>query len=156
MEIQTFSYLIGDKMPEFATVPLKEAQLRTAAGRGGRIITEYVDYIQSLSQGQAGRLRVGEQENPLTIRRRLVTAAKALEVPLIVKRSGNDLYFWQEAIEEEQPRTKRRYTRRNKRQEETPEQYFSETGELDHEVPEEESPELGQRAQEAERRVEQS
>jgi hypothetical protein len=102
-------------MPEFATVSIKEAQLRTAAGRGGRIITEYVDFIQSLPQGQAGRLRVGEQENPLTIRRRLVTAAKALEVPLIIKRSGENIYFWKETGEEE-PR--RRRGRRPRRQEE--------------------------------------
>jgi hypothetical protein len=54
-----------------------------------------------------------------------------MNIPLIIKRSGNDLYFWREDGGEEQPRRKRSYTRRNKRQEETAEQYFSETGELE-------------------------
>jgi hypothetical protein len=131
-------------MPEFTTVAMNEAQLRTIPGRQGRFINEYADYIQQVSSGQAGKLHVLESENPLTIRRRLVTAATAMHTPLIIKRSGNDLYFWKEGGTEEQPRTKRSYIRRNKRQEETAEQYFSQAGMLEHETPVEESPELGQ------------
>ena len=131
-------------MPEFTTVSMQEAQLRTIAGRRGRFMNEYAEYIQQISQGQAGRLHVVGQENPLTIRRRLVTAAQALAVPLIIKRSGKDVYFWREGRGAEEPRTKRRYTRRGKRQEETAEQYFGETGELEQGEPAEESPELGQ------------
>jgi hypothetical protein len=37
-----------------------------------------------------------------------------MNVPLIIKRSGNDLYFWRENGTDEQPRTKRRYTRRER------------------------------------------
>ena len=99
-------------MPEFTTVSMTEAQLRTIAGRKGRYISEYADYIQQLPHGQAGRLRGGESEKPLTIRRRLNSAAQLLGIPLIIKRSGNELYFWQEDTEDEQPRRKRRYTRR--------------------------------------------
>jgi hypothetical protein len=118
-------------MPEFATVSLKEAQLRTQSGRRGKLVTEYAEYIQSLPQGQAGRLRCVEQENPLTIRRRLNTAAQALGIPLIIKRSGSDIYFWSESRGEEQPSQRR--GRRPRRQEEpaTPEQYFRETRELE-------------------------
>jgi hypothetical protein len=130
-------------MPEFTTVSMTEAQLRTIAGRKGRYISEYADYIQQLPHGQAGRLRGGESEKPLTIRRRLNSAAQLLGIPLIIKRSGQGVYFWREGMEE-QPRTKRRYTRRGKRQEETAEQYFGETGELEQGEPAEESPELGQ------------
>jgi hypothetical protein len=102
-------------MPEFTTVSVQEAQLRIIPGRQGRFINEYAEYIQQVPAGQAGRLRIGETENPLTIRRRLITAAKAMHIPLIIKRSRNDLYFWREDGTEEQPRTKRRYTRRNRR-----------------------------------------
>jgi hypothetical protein len=105
-------------MPEFATVSVQEAQLRTIPGRQGAFINEYANYIQQLPQGQAGRLTIGESEKHLTVRRRLVTTANALGIHLIIKRSGNDLYFWREAGEEEQPRSKRRYTRRAKAQEE--------------------------------------
>ncbi len=118
-------------MPEFTTVSVQEAMVRTIPGRQGKFMKEFIDYIQQVPLGQAGKLYVVEQENPLTIRRRLVTAAQALDVPLIIKRSGKDVYFWREGRGEEEPRTKRRYTRRGKRQEETAEQYFSETGELE-------------------------
>jgi hypothetical protein len=105
-------------MPEFTTVSLKEARLRTTSGRQAKYLSEYAAYIQKLPMGQAGRLRMGEEEKHATVRRRLTVAAKALHIPLIVKRSGNDLYFWREAGEEEQPRSKRRYTRRAKAEEE--------------------------------------
>jgi hypothetical protein len=106
-------------MPEFTTVSVTEAQLRTIPGRQGTFMNEYVDYIQSLPQGQAGRLRIGEQDKHLTVRRRLVVAAKALDISLIIKRSGNDIYFWREDTGEEQPRRKRSYTRRATGKEET-------------------------------------
>ena len=102
-------------MPEFTTVSVQEAMVRTIPGRQGTYMNEYVDYIQQLPKGQAGRLRIGEEEKHLTVRRRLITAATAMHIVLTVKRSGNDLYFWREDGEEEQPRTKRRYTRRNRR-----------------------------------------
>jgi hypothetical protein len=102
----------GRTMPEFTTVSVQEAQIRTIPGRQGTFINEYADYIQQLPKGQAGRLRGGESENPMTTRRRLVAAAQAMHIPLIIKRSGNDLYFWRGDGGDEQPRSKRRYTRR--------------------------------------------
>jgi hypothetical protein len=133
-------------MPEFATVSLKEAQLRTASSRQGSIISEYASYIQSLPKGQAGRLRCVESENPLTIRRRIAVAANAMGISLTIKRSGQDVYFWREGGTEEQPRAKRRYTRRATGREETTEleQPRSEPELVEPGVIEEESPELGQ------------
>jgi hypothetical protein len=106
-------------MPEFTTVPVQEAQIRTIPGRQGKFINVYADYIQQVPSGQAGRLRGGESENPLTIRRRLAAAAKAMHITLIIKRSGNDVYFWREDGGGEDPRTKRRYTRRETQEEES-------------------------------------
>jgi hypothetical protein len=146
-------------MPEYITVSMKEARLRTTSGRQAKYLSEYAEYIQQLPQGQAGRIRVGEQEKHLTIRRRLVTTAKALGMNMIVKRSGNDLYFWREDGTEEQPKPKRRYTRRNRRGragDYFPPQPLIEPELGEHEVPVEESLELDQLAQEAERSVEQS
>jgi hypothetical protein len=102
-------------MPEFTTVSVTEAQLWTIPGRQGKFINEDADYIQQVPQGQAGKLRIGEQEKYTTVRRRLLVTAKALGIPLIIKRSGDDLYFWREGRAEEQPRSKRRYTRRIRR-----------------------------------------
>src|SRR5918992_1702372 len=86
----------GGVMPEFEIVPVQEAKLRTLSNRQGQFMNEYIGYIQQLPKGQAGRLHVLAHESPLTIRRRLVTAAKALGTPLTIKRSGSDVYFWYE------------------------------------------------------------
>jgi hypothetical protein len=139
-------------MPEFTTVSVQEAKLRTMPGRQGRFINEYGDYIQQLPTGQAGRLRIGEQENPLTIRRRLISAAKALDINLVIKRSGQELYFWREDGTAEQPRSKRRYTRgsqtsrRGRSQDKipAPDQPVDEIGMVEQGISEEESLELGQ------------
>jgi hypothetical protein len=105
----------GETMPEFTTVPVQEAQLRTIPGRQGTFINEYADYIQQLPQGQAGKLSIGEGEKHNVIRRRLVTAAKAMHINLIIKRAGNDLYFWREDRGAEQPRSGRGRRPRNGR-----------------------------------------
>jgi hypothetical protein len=152
-------------------VSVQEAQLRTIPGRQGKIINEFADYIQQVPKGQAGRLKAAESEDPLTIRRRLVSAAMALGVSLIIKRSGNDLYYWREDGEAEQPRQRRGRRPRTGRpgsllpstqfseteagvqertQEETtaPDQPFSASEEVNHEAAlVEESPELGQTEQ---------
>jgi hypothetical protein len=133
-------------MPEFTTVSVTEAKLRTTSGRQKAFLDDYVTYIQQLPKGQAGRLRITEQENPLTIRRRIGVAAQTLGLNLIIKRSGSDIYFWRENGGEEQPRTKRRYTRRAMEREETiaPDQPVDELGMVEQGIQEEESPELGQ------------
>ncbi len=106
-------------MPEFALVSVTEAQMRTMPGRQGRFMNEYAGYIQQLSPGQAGKLSPQENENPLTIRRRLTQAAQALDTNLIIKRSGETVYFWIEDRGDEQPRSKRSYTRRSRHQDGT-------------------------------------
>jgi hypothetical protein len=118
-------------MPDFVIVSVKEAQLRTIPGRQGKYMNEYAGYIQQLGQGQAGKLQGTESEKPATIRRRLDVVAQALGTKLIIKRSGQDVYFWRENGAEEQPRPRR--GRRPRRQEETatPEQPFRVPEELD-------------------------
>jgi hypothetical protein len=141
----------GGTMPEFTTVSVQEAQMRTIPGRQGSFMNEYANYIQSLPQGQAGRLRMEEQEKHATVRRRLAVAAQALDIPLVIKRSGNDVYFWREDRGDEQPRTKRSYTRRMRLQAEIPapdqpidELGMDELGMVKQGLPEEDFPELGQ------------
>jgi hypothetical protein len=104
----------GGTMPEFTTVSLKEATLQTSSARQKRYLREYIDYITMLPKGQAGKLRTGEEEKHATIRRRLGVAAKTLGISLIIKRSGNDLYFWKEDGGDAHPSRKRSYTRRSR------------------------------------------
>jgi hypothetical protein len=135
-------------MPEFTTVSVQEAQLRTIPGRQGRFINEYADYIQQLPQGQAGKLSIGEGEKHTTVRRRLVSAANALGINLIIKRSGEAIYFWRDARDAEQPR--RRRPRRGRPGDNFPPQPFGTSEEVRHPeenghgVTGEDSPELGQ------------
>jgi hypothetical protein len=96
-------------MPDFEIVPLNEAQSRTAlVGRRGALIQEYVGYIQQLGRKQAGKLQVTGDEKIMTIRRRLAQAAQALDMNLVIKRSGEELYFWAQPSAEERPRGGRR------------------------------------------------
>ena len=106
-------------MPDFTTVSVPEAKLQTTSGRQSRYLHEYSTYITNLPKGQAGRLRTGAEATPATVRRRLAVAAKTLGIPLIIKRSGTGVYFWRENGGDEQPRSKRRYTRRVRLEEET-------------------------------------
>jgi hypothetical protein len=125
-------------MPEFTKVSVQEAMIRTIPGRQGKFINEYADYIQEVVSGEAGKLHAAENENSLTIRRRLISAAKALGINIIIKRSGNELYFWRENGGEEQARSKRRYTRRTRPEEETtaPDQPITEPEEFEQAVSE--------------------
>jgi hypothetical protein len=145
-------------MPDFAIVSLKEAQLRTIAGRQGKYMSEHADYIHQLSSGQAGKLSPVERENPATIRRRLHAAATALGTKLIIKRSGEDVYFWKEDGAEEEPSHRRGRRPRRGRAGDLLllNQSFSEPPRVEPGVIEEEFPELGQLASEAQRRVAQS
>src|ERR671914_433617 len=129
----------GETMPEFTTVSVKEAQLRTIPGRPGKYVSEYADYLLQLPHGQAGKLTIGESEKHTTIRRRLTVAANALDIHIIIKRSGNELYFWRENGTDKQSRTKRRYTRQRKSQEEkiVPDQPVDELGMVERGIPEE-------------------
>jgi hypothetical protein len=102
----------GGTMPEFETVSLEEARVNTTSGRRRQFITEYTRYIRLITRGQAGRLSHLENENPATIRRRLDSAAKTTGMRLIIKRSGQDVYFWREDGVEEEPRTRRGRPRR--------------------------------------------
>jgi hypothetical protein len=119
-------------MPDFEIVSVEEAQSRTIPGRRGTFLNEYAAYIKELTPGQAGKLHILEQEKPATIRRRLVVAAKALGVPLTIKRSGQ--------------KRKRSYTRRRGLHEDIAAsgQPFRESGAADQGVTEE-SPALGEK-----------
>ena len=81
-------------MPKFEVVALSDAVFDTATGKRSETLKEYVDYIQSVGKGQAGVLSPEEGDKTTTIRRRLGAAAKQAGKKLIVKRKGQEIYFW--------------------------------------------------------------
>ena len=83
-------------MPEFRLIPVGEAQAKTqTVGKRAHLIQEYVGYIDALRRGQAGTLRPSEGESVAAVRRRLGKAAKATGKDLVVKRSGDQVVFWE-------------------------------------------------------------
>ncbi len=94
-------------MPTFDQVPLQEAKLKTATGKTAQITKEYLDFIEQLTEGQAGRLQPGEGETLATGRRRLGVAAKLSGKDITIKRQGNEVYFWVEPT----PRLRRQIRR---------------------------------------------
>ena len=91
-------------MPQFELVSREEAQARTATpGRRSQILQEYLDYIGQLKEGQSGKLQPSQEETVATVRRRLGVAAKVSGRELVIKRTGDEVYFWVE-----QPARRRR------------------------------------------------
>ena len=96
-------------MPNFETVPIDVAAERTVVNQRQKIIQEYVAYIQQLPEGQAAKLTAGEGETLPMIRRRLGEAARAANKDLVIKRTGDELYFWvQKKPHKRRPGTPRR------------------------------------------------
>jgi hypothetical protein len=78
-------------MPQLHVVSLDEAQGQ------GRYVPEYIELIQQVPEGKAGKLVLSEGENPITARKWLVLAAKAMDIPLGIRRRGRTIYFWVES-----------------------------------------------------------
>ncbi len=104
-------------MPAFETIPLQEAMMKTATGRA-QLAQEYLQYIQQLAEGQAGKLQASEDEKNSTVRRRLGDAARLAGKNLVIRRTGEDLYFWVASTDEQ--RSRRRGRRPRQVQEDNP------------------------------------
>jgi hypothetical protein len=78
-------------MPQLEIVSLDEAQGQ------GRYVPDYVALIQQVPEGKAGKLVLSEEENPITARKWLILAAKAMDIPLGIRRRGRTIYFWVES-----------------------------------------------------------
>ncbi len=96
-------------MPIFDLVALSEAPVKAATGKRAQLVREYVEYIAQVKEGQAGRLQAAEGESVAAVRRRLGNAAKLAGKELVIRRTGEELYFW--AQEKGAPRRRRRRSR---------------------------------------------
>ena len=81
-------------MPKFEVMSQTEAELKSATGKRAKLTREYLGYIDQLEPGQAGRLQVSDGETSGAVRRRLGTAAKLSGKDVVIKRTGDDIYFW--------------------------------------------------------------
>ena len=95
-------------MPEFSILSVQEAMLRL--GPPTRIkpfMDKYIGYINQLRPGQAGVLTLTGDEKISTIRNWLTRIAKEVGIALIIKRGGEQLFFWREQDEAVQQRRRR-------------------------------------------------
>ena len=98
-------------MPTLELVSMRQAQLELSlSGKRGATIRRYIDYINRLETGQAGKLTPDEGETTAAIRRRLGAAAELLGKSLVVNRQGDTVFFWEES-QGAQPRRRRRRTK---------------------------------------------
>ena len=82
-------------MPKFELVSVEEATLKAATGKRAQITREYLAYIGQLEPGRAGRLQAAEGETLPAVRRRLAAAARLAGKELVIKRAGDQVYFWE-------------------------------------------------------------
>ena len=81
-------------MPKFELISLADATLQSGTGKRAELAREYLSYIEQLGPDQAGRLEPEEGESTATVRRRLGTAARLAGKALVIKRVGDQVYFW--------------------------------------------------------------
>ena len=81
-------------MPTFELVPQAEAEVTSATGKRAEITREYLGYVEQLRPGKAGKLQAAEGETASAVRRRLGAAAKLSGRSIVIKRVGEDIYFW--------------------------------------------------------------
>lgn len=94
-------------MPNFERVPREEAEKKVGtSGTRGRQVQEYLGYLNQIGRGEAGRLKVSEGESVPAVRRRLSAAAKVANKDIVVRRTGEEVYFWLAT----DPRPRRRRT----------------------------------------------
>ena len=84
-------------MPTLEIVSIQDAKRELSlTGRRGAIMHQYIDYINQLADGRAGKLVPDEGEPTAAVRRRLGAAAELLGKKLVVNRHGNTVFFWEE------------------------------------------------------------
>ena len=81
-------------MPRFEVISLAEAVRNSATGKRAQIAREYLSYIDRLAPGQAGKLQVTEGETIAAVRRRLGQAARVAGKDVVIKRVGEEVFFW--------------------------------------------------------------
>ena len=81
-------------MPKFELVPQVDAERISATGRRAEIMREYLGYVEQLGADQAGKLQATEGETPGAVRKRLGAAARLSGKDIVIKRAGEDVYFW--------------------------------------------------------------
>ncbi len=84
-------------MPRLSKVRIEDARSAKTSWRHKTTHLErYKQYIEELSEEEAGKLTVKNEKESFAVRNRIRRSAEALGVNVKIKKVGNDLYFWKE------------------------------------------------------------
>ena len=81
-------------MPQFTTTSVEEAQRLTGGGKRQKDLAAYIESVNGLSPGVAGRVVASEGETLSTVRRRLGDAARSSGREIEIRRTDDAIYFW--------------------------------------------------------------
>lgn len=81
-------------MPQFTTTTLEEAQRLTGGVKREAQLAAYVESVNGLSAGAAGKVVPAEGETLSQVRRRLGDAARRSGRDVEIRRTDDAVYFW--------------------------------------------------------------
>ena len=94
-------------MPQFTTTSIEEAQRLTEGGKRQKDLAAYIESVNDLSAGTAGKVVASEGETLSTVRRRLGDAARTSGKDVEIRRTDDAIYFWlRERRRRGRPRTR--------------------------------------------------
>ena len=95
-------------MPQFTTTTLEEAQKLTCGGKREKDLAAYLESVNGLSAGTAGKVVPEEGESLSIVRRRLGDASRRSGRDIEIRRTEDAVYFWmKEGRRRGRPRTRR-------------------------------------------------
>ena len=95
-------------MPQFITTTLEEAQRLTGGGKREEDLAAYLESVNRLAAGTAGKVVPAEGETLSTVRRRLGDAVRRSGRDIEIKRTDDAIYFWiREGRRRSRPRSRR-------------------------------------------------
>ena len=95
-------------MPHFTKTSLEEAKRLTGGNKRQKALAEYIESIQRLSKGEAGKAVPSGGETLSTVRRRVGDAARMCGADVEIRRTDDGVYYWlKEGRRRGRPRTRR-------------------------------------------------
>lgn len=85
---------VDTAMPRFTTTSVEEAWKITGGGKRLRELAAYLESVNGLSPGVAGKVVASEGESLATVRRRLGDAVRISGRDIEVVRTDDAIYFW--------------------------------------------------------------
>ena len=89
------SFRLVMPMPKFSLMSVREAFNEAQTSSMPDELAEYAEYLRNLPTGQAGRLVPSDGEGIRIVRLRLSAAARRLNRKIVIRRTGDELVFWE-------------------------------------------------------------